>query len=111
DPIGYTDDWSLSRKLGYKADAVSGAICYHKNPRNLHEVYKQASWIGKNEFMIKGLRRQFNLLRYSLPISLLVGVIKSLIYREIRFIPFKITYDFGVWLAIINSTKSKNLYK
>lgn len=111
DPIGYTDDWTLSRKLGYQAEAISGAICYHKNPSNLDEVYTQALWIGKNEFMIRGLRKLFNLLRYSLPVSLLVGVIKSIIYREIRFIPFKITYDFGIWQSIIKSAQSKNLYK
>lgn len=111
DPIGYTDDWTLSRKLGYKADAVNGAICYHKNPDSLEEVYKQASWIGKNEFMIKGFRKYINLIRYSFPISLIIGILISLLYGEIRFIAFKITYDFGVWFTIINLYKSNNLYK
>lgn len=111
DPIGYTDDWTLSRKLGYQADAVGGAICYHKNPSNLDEVYTQALWIGKNEFMVKGIRKLFNLVRFSFPVSIIIGILKSLLYGEIRFIPFKIVYDLGIWLAIINSSSSKNLYK
>src|SRR3989344_4603321 len=47
----YTDDWSLSRKLGQKSTLAKGAIYNHSNPDNLKEVFKQARWIGKNEFI------------------------------------------------------------
>src|SRR3990170_565885 len=41
----YTDDWSLSQKLGKKSTAASGAIYYHSNPDSVIEVWKQARWI------------------------------------------------------------------
>ena len=42
DPGGYTDDWSLGKKLGYMAEKALGAVFYHKNPETLGEIYKQA---------------------------------------------------------------------
>ncbi len=111
DAIGYTDDWSLSRKLGYKSTLVERAKCFHKNPQTLEEVFIQARWIGKNEFISKGIRKFINLIRFSPPVSLIVGIIKSVIYKEPQFIKFKLVYDQGVFLSIIESFFSKNLYK
>src|SRR3989344_5552891 len=69
----YTDDWSLSRKLGVKSTCVKGAVYYHSNPANIAEVWKQARWIGKNEF-ISGtfFRKMRSLILYSLPLSAVV---------------------------------------
>src|SRR5574340_25507 len=36
--VGYTDDWSISRKLGVLASAAPGAKFYHRNPDTLKEV-------------------------------------------------------------------------
>src|SRR3989344_2750531 len=54
----YTDDWSLSRKLGKKSTVPSGAIYYHSNPDSPADVWKQARWIGKNEFISGNLLRK-----------------------------------------------------
>ena len=47
DPIyGYADDLTFYFKYGVRSKWVRNAICYHKNPETLNEVYKQSSWIG-----------------------------------------------------------------
>lgn len=109
-PIGYTDDWSLSRRLGYQAEVVNEAVCYHKNPENLKEVYEHARWIGKNEFITKKWRRLINLFFYFAPISLIKGVVKAIFYREADFIKFKMIYDQAVFISIVESFFKANLY-
>ncbi len=100
----YTDDWSLSRKLGRESSLAPGAYYYHSNPSSLAEVWKQARWIGKNEFISGSLLRQTrSLIIYSLPISLLVGIYKSIIRSNAQFIVFKLVYDFGTWVSVIRS--------
>ncbi len=109
--IGYTDDWSISRKLGYQADSVDGAKCFHNNPATLEEVYEQARWIGKNEFLVKNWRKLFNLIRYIAPVSLVIGIIKAILYQEPNFIKFKLVYDQAVFISILQSFSNKTLYK
>jgi len=100
----YTDDWSLSRKLGKKSTAVSGAIYYHFNPVSLKEVWQQARWIGKNEFIAGNFVRKLrSLVFYSLPISFIVGLFKSVINFNVYFLFFKIVYDFGVFVSVMKS--------
>ncbi len=101
--IGYTDDWTLSRKLGYKATIAPHATYYHKNPDTLESVFKQARWIGKNEFITDGVRKYINLVHYSIPLSVIIGVYKSFVYREYRFIVFKLVYDSGVFKSILEA--------
>ena len=98
--LGYTDDWSLSRKLGVKAKAVNDAICYHYNPASLTEVWIQARWIGHNEFLRRNL---FALIRYSLLVSIIVGIVKTIRHQELRFLLFRVVYDFAVWLSVVES--------
>lgn len=43
---GYADDLTFYYKYGVKSNLVDNAICYHKNPSNLKEIYKQSRWIG-----------------------------------------------------------------
>lgn len=63
--VGYTDDWTVSEKLGEYPIAVADAIYYHRSPETYEEVWRQARWFGKNEFLTKNLvRRVFNLFRY-----------------------------------------------
>ena len=102
--IGYTDDWTLTRKLGVQAVNAPGAVFYHQNPSSLKEVYNQSRWIGKNEFRTGNLaRRIFNLVRFSPPLSLVKGLWKAIKYKKLPFLFFKIVYDWGAWVSVIKS--------
>jgi glycosyltransferase involved in cell wall biosynthesis len=100
-PGGYDDDWSLSKKLGYEALAAPGAIFYHKNSSTLVEVYKHAKWVGKRKYKYGYLGYLAGLLRASLPISLIIGTYKSIRFNEYLFLIFKIVYDFGIFVGIL----------
>lgn len=99
---GYTDDWTLSRKLGFMATSVKGAKYYHRNPQHLLEAFRQARWIGKNEFISGStFRRLFNLIRYSLPVSFILSFYVIIKTGRPEFIFFKTVYDLGIWSSII----------
>jgi len=99
-PGGYTDDYTLSEKLGFYAAATRDAYFYHKNPGSLIEVFKQARWIGKRRYKLGFVGYVVAVVRALLPVSLLVGILKSIRNREPRFLVFKIIYDLGVTLGI-----------
>lgn len=101
EPGGYTDDWTLSRKLGYKAIAAKGAKFYHKNPDNLAEVFGQAKWVGKREYKLGLIGVVFALIRSSLPVSVVIGLIKSVVNVQPAFLIFKVVYDSGIFIGII----------
>ena len=100
----YTDDWSLSRKLNIQSTVAKGAVYYHSNPSTLSEVWHQARWIGKNEF-ISGtfVRKIKSLILYSFPLSLVIGVYKSIVKGQISFILFKIWYNLAIWISVVKS--------
>lgn len=100
---GYTDDWSLSEKLGYKAQAVDGAVFYHENPDNLKEVFLQAKWAAKRPYKLGKIGAIFALLRSSLPESIWLGIFKALIKKEPLFVLFKIVCDFGTFIGVLES--------
>ena len=100
----YTDDWSLSRKLGRRSMVASGAVYYHSNPESLKEIWKQARWIGKNEFLSGDLPRKIkSLFFYSFPVSFTFAVFKSFMNLNVYFLVFKIVYDFGVFVSVMKS--------
>lgn len=112
DSTGYADDWTLSRKLGVKATVAKNASFYHKNPSNLKEVYSQARWFGKNEFLTGNIiRKIYNLFRYSFPASIINGVITSIKHSELKFIIFKIVFDLAVFRSIFGSFLNEKKYK
>lgn len=102
DAIGYTDDWTLSKKLGYKSQVAPQAIIYHKNPDSLGKVYSQAKWIGKRRYKLWEVGRFLALVRASLPVSLIIGSLKAIKYKTFKYIIFKIIYDFGISIGIIS---------
>ncbi|MBL7036661.1 glycosyltransferase family 2 protein [Candidatus Microgenomates bacterium] len=106
-PGGYNDDWSLSKKLGYKATSTKGAIFYHKNPDSLKEIFHQAKWVGKREYKLGPLGYLLALIRVSLPMSILIGLYKSVVNWQIQFLIFKIVYDFGAFLGIVSYILNK----
>ena len=112
DPIGFTDDWTLSLKLGFKADSAKGSICYHDNPSSAKDVFLQARWIGKNEFMTGSfIRKLYNLIRF----NPLVQFVRSF-YLSFKFcmpflIVFSIVYSSAVTVSIIGSFIGENKNK
>ena len=98
---GYNDDWSLSEKLGYEAVVADKAIFFHKNPDNIKEIFKHAQWVGKREYKFGIVGYLVGLVRSSLPISLVVGLVKAFIYGQPMFLIFKVVFDFGVFVGIL----------
>src|SRR3989338_8441150 len=102
DEIGYTDDWTLSRKLGYQSDAVIGAICYHRNPQSIKEIFESARWIGKNEFISGTLFcKIINLIRFSPQVQSIRAFILTIRFRELILPLFIIIYSLAINLGII----------
>ncbi len=112
DDIGFTDDWTLSRKLKYEAKITKDAVCYHENPDTLKDVFNQSRWIGKNEF-ISGdvVRKLYSLFRYNIIFQTIRGAIISIKYREIYFMVFQFVYYIGlnisILLSFVGESKSK----
>ncbi len=101
DPVGYTDSRTLSAKLNQKPFPAPGAVYYHRNPESLKEIFTQSRWIGKRKMKFGIVGQVINLIRSSLPLSILSGVIMCLAKKESLFILFKIIYDFGFSVGII----------
>ena len=98
---GYTDDYSLSQKLGTMAVAAPNAIFYHKNPGTLKEVFIQSKWMAKRKYRLGLLGYLVALARVSLPISLVIGAILALRHQILEFIIFKVVSDFGQFIGIL----------
>lgn len=107
-PGGYNDDWSLSEKLGYEADVAEKAIFFHKNPDNLKEILNHAKWVGKRSYKLGAVGYMVALIRSSFPVSLIIGLVKSFIYNQPAFLIFKVVYDFGVFIGIVNYIFTKD---
>lgn len=103
--VGYTDDWTLSRKLGVQAKAAPGAKFYHANPASLKEVWMQARWFGKNEFLTRDfIRRFYNLFRY----CPLWAVFKL---PDLKFVVFKFVYNAAVFASVLLSFFGEEKHK
>lgn len=101
DDIGYTDTWTLFNKLGVRPLATH-AICYHHNPSSLSAVCRQARWSSKRPYKYGLLGSIYALIRTSLPISIIVGLYKALTRLTPQFFLFKLVYDFGRFVGIID---------
>lgn len=111
DDIGYTDTWSLYKKLGYRPIATSGAVYYHSNPASLEEVFIQSKWVAKRGYKFGLIGKLVALIRQSFPISVFVGLYKSFKYRQPQFVLFKIIYDLGGFIGILELSIRGKLYK
>jgi len=110
DDIGYTDTWSLFNKLGVRPLSTD-AICYHKNPASFAAIYLQARWAAKRPYKSGLMGLVYSMLRTTFPVSLAVGITKSIIYNNYYFIPFKIVYDFGRFVGILEMIATGKLSK
>lgn len=102
DNTGYTDTWSLSKKLGYKPTSASGAVYYHYNPEKYNEVLKQAAWIGRRTYKWGIVGDIFALIRSNLVFAVLKGARLMLQKKELQAIPFYLHYDTGTTLGILS---------
>jgi len=66
---GYADDQTFWFKYKIKPLVAKNTICYHKNPENLKEVYKQSRWIGAS---INNIFLELPIIKYFFPILLLI---------------------------------------
>lgn len=111
DDIGFTDDWTLSRKLKYPA-TLTTAVCYHNNPSTLFEVYSQARWIGKNEFISGSfVRSAFNLIRYNPIVQILRGFVLAVRYGHPYQIIFQCVYAMAIVRSILGTFLGEPKYK
>ena len=110
DDTGYTDTWSLFNKLGVKPLATQAA-CYHKNPDTLAAVYRQARWAAKRPYKHGSLGLLFALIRTSLPVSVCIGLYKSIRYQNLQFFFFKLVFDFGRFVGILEMLSTGKLSK
>jgi len=107
----YDDDWSLSKKLGYMAINAPSAVFYHKNPSSLVEIFNHAKWVGKRKYKLGAIGDFIALIRSSLPVSICVGLYKSILNLTPAFIIFKIIYDFGIFIGILELLVNKRYSK
>ena len=96
--IGYEDDQTVLQKLGYQATLASGAIAYCYNPASLKDVFLSSRWIGRGAWFKKN--RLVGILKFNPVISLCIAVIRSLQYKKIEFLPFRLFYDLGLLIGI-----------
>ena len=110
DDIGYTDTWSLFNKLGVRPLSTHAA-CYHKNPDSFVSIYRQARGAAKRPYKYGVLGALYALLRTSLPVSIVIGGLKAIKYQNYYFLPFKIIYDLGRFIGIIEMLLGGKLSK
>jgi len=110
DHIGYTDTWSLYRKLEIRPLATR-ALCYHENPDTLTGIYRQSRWSAKRPYKYGVCGTLYALLRTTLPVSLVVGSYKSVTHADFHFLVFKCVYDFGRFVGILEMLLTGNLTK
>lgn len=114
--IGYIDDHTLAEKLGVMAKVAPNAVFYHLNPGSLGEIYRQARWIGKSEFKRRKVHNEFimrliSLIRYSLPLSFINGIIKSIKFHLPQYLVFKFIYDIAIEISLLKSFLDEQKYR
>jgi len=103
DDIGVGEDFTISRKLGYRARNAPGAIIYHENPGSLAETFKAARWYGKGWYMNRGLGAALKgLVKHLPPCSLIIGLIKALRSGHLEYVPYKMLHGLAVSTGIID---------
>lgn len=103
DNTGYTDTWTLAKKLGYKPQNAPNAIYYHYNPETLEEIFKSAQWIGKRNYKLGAIGTLITVIKTLFPFSLVRAYWRAFKYKEIAFVSFQITYDYGIFTGALNS--------
>lgn len=100
----YNDDESLYRKIGRKAYLVKNAKFYHRNPSSILEIWERASWIGSGRNFTGSVQRKIlGIVKYSLPVAFIKGLVIGFKFGQFNFVLFKLFYDSAIWFSIIRS--------
>ena len=90
---GYDDDWSLSEKLGVLAINAPGAVFYHSNPASVKEFFTQAKWLSKRKYKFGLVGQIINLVKYSIPVSTLMGLKLSYKQKNFKLVFSQLIFD------------------
>lgn len=97
--VGYGEDVTVLRQLKeVKAKVAPGAICYHFNPSSLSEVFISARWMGRGE---NAKRNLTTFLTFSFFNSLRKGILGSIKQRNPSYLIFKIVFDLGILIGMM----------
>jgi glycosyltransferase involved in cell wall biosynthesis len=99
DDIGCGEDITLSAKLGVLAARAEDALCWHRNPERLSEVFASARWYGKSDLTPHTVT---NWIRLSPPIAALRAVRKGVRHRSATFALFSLVHDTGAFTGFID---------
>ena len=102
DSTGYTDDWNLVNKLGFKP-AVTEAKFYHFNPASLLAIFKKARWIGKRQYKLGKLGTLWTIFKANAGFSIIIGLFQIIKSRTPAMIIFKLIYDLGIMLGALEN--------
>lgn len=101
DNRGYDDDWSLSEKLGIKAQAAKGAIFYHQNPDSLNKILRQSQWMAVRKYKYNQLGKMFTLIKLN-PLFALIGAVFALIeHKSITIASVYFVHKIGLSLGLL----------
>ncbi len=103
DNTGYTDTWTLAKKLGYKSTNALDAKYYHHNPDTYDDIYRAARWIGKRRYKWGVAGTLITMIRTNAFVSFLKGLAKASRYKEPAFVPFQLAYDAGIFSGAFES--------
>ncbi len=96
---GYTDDASLLKKVNQTAKAVNKAVCYHFNPSNLREVFESSRWMGRDS---KNKNYWLGLIVFSPIWSAVKAIIGLMKKRSWKYGVFRLVFDLGYWLGMVD---------
>lgn len=106
---GYADDQTFYFKYGMRSLIADDAICCHKNPETLKQVYKQSGWIGAS---MQNKMISLPVVNYIFPFLLIVispVAIPLLALRKCYknkdfsvFLPWMVVFMFARYFGTIN---------
>ncbi len=96
---GPGEDVTLYEKLGVPATRADGALCWHRNPDRLSEVFAAARWYGKSDLRP---HTAGNWVRLAPPVAALRAVRAGLRHRSAGFAVFCLVHDAGAFTGFVD---------
>jgi glycosyltransferase involved in cell wall biosynthesis len=99
DDTGPGEDVTLYDKLGVPARRAEGALCWHRNPDRLREVFASARWYGKSDLTPHTPR---NWLRLAPPVAAVRAIRAGLRHGSAGFALFALVHDLGAFAGFVD---------